>query len=126
MVARNKIGGGNLRQGPAQGDRVAPGRLAVLVLEVAGEKNIVRPGSPDAVDEIPVVLPEQGPVEIRELHNHAAVEALRQPGGGEGERPHLQGVVAPPEKSGAQGAQEQKRKQAPGPAAPPAALSCHG
>ena len=100
VVASDEVRGGDLRQRPAQGHRVASGRPAIPVLKVPRQENIVRSMGADLGNQVLVLLAEQSAVEVRELHDDAAVEALRQPGGGEGEALRLQGVVAPPEESG--------------------------
>src|SRR5699024_9181946 len=69
-------------------------------------------------DEILVVLPEEGPVEVGELNGDAAVEARRQTGRGIGEAVHLEGAVAPPQEGRAKNGQQEKDQE--GPAAPPA------
>ena len=64
MVAGDKVGGGDVRQGSAQGSGVAVGRFAVLVQQIAGEKDVVRSGLPDTGKQLLVVLPEVGAVEV--------------------------------------------------------------
>ena len=117
VVACDEVGGGDLRQGPAQGHGIAPGRLAVAVLKVPCQENVVGPVGPDLVEKRLVALTELGPMEVRQLHDDAAVEARRQPGRGEGEPLRLQRMVAPPDKCGGQGAENQKFQQPPGTAA---------
>ena len=67
-------------------------------------------------------------MEVRELHDDAAVEACRQAVGGVGEGLGLEGVVAPPEEDGGKGAQQEEfQKQMPPAAAGPCAVGLrHG
>ena len=123
MVAGDEVGGGDVRQGPAQGHGVAVGRGPVLVQQVSGEENVVRPVLRHHLQQVPVVLPEEGAVEVAELDDHAPVEPRREPRGGEGEALDLERVVAPVKKSNAEQDEDQKQEDAAEGVA--AMSSCH-